>query len=33
VDLDAPVTDDTVRQIASIEGVLMARRIEPPHHA
>ena len=30
VDLDTPVSDETVTQIAAIEGVLMARRIPPP---
>ncbi|HYM47512.1 MAG TPA: phosphoglycerate dehydrogenase, partial [Burkholderiaceae bacterium] len=30
VDLDSPVTEAVVKQIGSIEGVLMARLIEPP---
>jgi D-3-phosphoglycerate dehydrogenase len=30
VDLDSPPGDDTVRQIAGIDGVLMARRVDPP---
>lgn len=30
VDLDAPVAEDTVDQIAAIDGVLMTRRIDPP---
>jgi D-3-phosphoglycerate dehydrogenase len=30
VDLDAPVPESVVKQIASIKGVLMARLIEPP---
>jgi D-3-phosphoglycerate dehydrogenase len=30
VDLDTPVSDATVAQIAAIEGVLMARRIDAP---
>jgi D-3-phosphoglycerate dehydrogenase len=30
VDLDSSPGDDTVRQIAAIDGVLMARRVDPP---
>ena len=30
VDLDSAAADDTVAQIAAIDGVLMARRIDPP---
>jgi D-3-phosphoglycerate dehydrogenase len=33
VDLDSPASDDTVARVAAIEGVLMARRIDPPAHA
>jgi D-3-phosphoglycerate dehydrogenase len=30
VDLDSSPGDDTVRQVAGIDGVLMARRVDPP---
>lgn len=30
VDLDSAASDDTVAQVAAIDGVLMARRIDPP---
>ena len=33
VDLDSAAGDDTVAQIAAIDGVLMARRIDPPSQA
>ena len=31
VDLDAPVPESVVSQIASIKGVVMARLIDKPH--
>jgi D-3-phosphoglycerate dehydrogenase len=31
VDLDSPVTEDVRRHVAAVEGVLMARIVDPPH--
>ena len=33
VDLDSAASDETVAQVAAIDGVLMARRIDPPAQA